>query len=65
MRFWHVLLLLSVVGLVLVSFTKCDPKIEDEEDEAEEDDEDGRVEVEDDEPVVEETPREKVKIGCT
>lgn len=40
MRFSHVLLLLSIVGLVLVSFTKCDPKVEDEEDEAEEEEED-------------------------
>lgn len=73
MRFSHVLLLLSIVGLVLVSFTKCDPKIEDEEDEAEEEEEeDGHVEVEDDESTVEEPPREKVdilvfmylRIGC-
>lgn len=62
MRFSHVLLLLSIVGLVLVSFTKCDPKVEDEEDEAEEEEEDGHIEVEDDESTVEEPPREKVDI---
>ena len=51
------LLLLSIVGLVLVSFTKCEPKLEEDEVE-EEDDEDGRVEVEDDE--LAEDLREKV-----
>ncbi|XP_070198494.1 calnexin-like isoform X2 [Littorina saxatilis] len=58
MRFWRVLLLLSIVGLVLVSVAKCDAKVDDE-DEEEEDEEDGQVEVEDEGIEVEQQPRQK------
>lgn len=60
MRFWRVLLLLSIVGLVLVSVAKCDAKVDDE-DEEEEDEEDGQVEVEDEGIEVEQQPRQKVR----
>lgn len=49
MKFWRLLHLLSILGLVLMNLVLCDPKVDDEDDE---DVEDGTVEIEDEEPVV-------------
>ncbi|KAL8617206.1 hypothetical protein ACOMHN_014376 [Nucella lapillus] len=55
MRLWRTLLLVSILGLAFLSFTRCDPAVED-------DDDDGQVEIEGEgEPVVEEAAREKPK----